>query len=49
VDVKHVHERSILRQSIGKEIVYYYPFADYNAVKFFKAIVTVSGERHGME
>lgn len=43
MDVKHVHERSILIHRIENEIVYYYPSDNYKAVKNFNAIVTPAG------
>jgi hypothetical protein len=42
VDVMHAQERSILRQSIRREIVYYYPFEDYKAIIIFNAVIMLS-------
>jgi hypothetical protein len=42
VDVMHAQERSILRQNIRREIVYYYPFDDYKAIKIFNVVIMVS-------
>jgi len=42
VDVMHAQERSILRQNIRRDIVYYYPFDDYKAIKNFNVVKMVS-------
>jgi hypothetical protein len=45
----HAQERSILQQNTRREIVYYYPFNDYNTIIIFNAIIMVSSKtRSGM-